>query len=327
MKKFIIVLVLVASFFNILREDVLAQATGSTPTKTVAPNYTIDPTVIKTIAPLIENMSDEQIRALANQYNVSPSLTPATIKGLAKASSSMEPDAMEVLIKRIPSMDPKASEALAKQISAMDEKELEAFSEEIASMSPDELDDLFESIGSGNSLKTNSLAKGSKVKIEFGNPLKYDTVEGLLGNAMKVIQGIVGILAVFMIVVGGVMYIISGTTGQTEAAKSIIKWALVGLAITLAAPSFIQEIYEILGETEPEVTVGKKSIYEILLSATTAVLNFIGALSVLMIVVGGVMWIVNQSDTAKKIVNAAIIGLVIALTSLVVVNAIVMIFK
>lgn len=163
--------------------------------------------------------------------------------------------------------------------------------------------------------------------IEFSNPLEFNTVESLLGNAMGVIQGIVGILAVFMIVVGGVMYIVSGTTGQTETAKSIIKWAIVGLAIALAAPSFIKEIYDILGEPEPGVTAGKKSLYEILISATITVLNIVGALSVLMIIVGGVMWIVNQSDTAKKIVNAAVIGLVIALTSLVIVNAVVKIFE
>lgn len=165
--------------------------------------------------------------------------------------------------------------------------------------------------------------------IEFGNPLSEDTVEGLLVKAMKVIQGVVAVLAVLMIVVGGVMYITSAGSNQTETAKTVVKSAVIGLAIAFAAPSFIKETYEILGKGTPEVegVDFKLSLYDIIINTTKTILNFIGALSVLMIIVGGVMYITNQSDEAKKIIKASVIGLVIALTSLVVVNGITLIFQ
>ena len=164
--------------------------------------------------------------------------------------------------------------------------------------------------------------------IEFTNPISYDKVDDLLIHAMNVIQGIVGVLAVLMIVIGAVMWIISGTTGQTEQAKTVIKSALIGLVVVLMATTFVKEIYKVLGREAdiPADVKGGLSLYEILINATNLILGFIGALSILMIIVGGVMWITNQSDTAKKIVKAAVIGLVIALTSLVVVNAIVGLF-
>ncbi len=178
-----------------------------------------------------------------------------------------------------------------------------------------------------NALSQTTDGEGGKETVEFGNPLSKNTVEELLTGAMEVIQGIVAALAVLMIVAGGVMYITSAGSNQTETAKTVIKSAVIGLAIALAAPSFIKEIYDILGEDQPEAVSGGLSLYQIIINTTITILNFVGALSVLMIIVGGVMWITNQSDTAKKIVNAAVIGLVIALVSLVIVNGVVLIFQ
>ena len=176
---------------------------------------------------------------------------------------------------------------------------------------------------SGTSLGSTT---GGTEKIEFSNPLTQDTVEGVLTGAMTTIKNVVAALAVLMIVVGGVMYITSAGSNQTEAAKKTITFALVGLAITLAAPAFLKEVYEIVGTEDVPEGVGETGLYEIAVSATQTILTFIGALSILMIVVGGVMYITNQTDTAKKIIKFAIIGLVVALTSLVMVNAIVSVF-
>ncbi len=179
------------------------------------------------------------------------------------------------------------------------------------------------------STKPNLTANSSGNKsIEFKNPISKNTVEDLLISAMAVIRNVVAALAILMIVIGAVMWILSGTTGQTEKAKTVIQSAVIGLAIALAAPTFIGEIYGVLGKDTPEVEGAdfSLSVYDIAVNITNLILGFIGVLSILMIIVGGVMWMTNQSDVAKKMVKAAVIGLVIALTSLVIVKAIVGIF-
>ncbi len=67
------------------------------------------------------------------------------------------------------------------------------------------------------------------------------------------------------------------------------------------------------------VTIGK---------VVTFILGFVGALAVLMIIVGGVMYIVSKGDrgmmeTAQSIITWAVVGLIIALLGWVIINSII----
>ncbi len=171
------------------------------------------------------------------------------------------------------------------------------------------------------------------VNVQFENPLAENTVEGILLRVLEVIRGIVGVLAVLFIVIGGILYITSGgNSSRTELAKAAIWAAVIGLAIAVAAPTFLREIYEALGGTAPGEGATAPTLAEIILNVLQVLLAIIGTLAITMLVVGGILYMSaggdsNRIDTAKRTVIYAIIGLTVALISLVVVTQIGQIFS
>ncbi|MFA5986685.1 MAG: TrbC/VirB2 family protein [Parcubacteria group bacterium] len=166
---------------------------------------------------------------------------------------------------------------------------------------------------------------------EFKNPLSESTVEGALGKVLTAVQGIIAILAVLMIVVGGLIYITSGgESGRVDLAKKAVTAAIIGLAIALAAPALLKEIYTILGGTAPSTVTVDRTLTQIIEEALKFLLSIIGTLSVIMLVVGGIMYITSagsdRADMAKKTIQYAIIGLVVSLLSLVIVTQVIKIF-
>lgn len=181
--------------------------------------------------------------------------------------------------------------------------------------------------------KTSNISiNGNQAKITFVNPLNRDEVQDVLGDAMKVILNLVGILAILMLVVAGVIWITSAGGDRVKLAKNIASGAVIGLVITVAAPSILKEVYTILGQDVTQVGDTKldKGLADVALTATQQILKFIGVLTILMIIVGGVMIIISGGskgvETGKKMVLWSVIGLVVALLSLVIVNAIVGVF-
>ncbi len=74
------------------------------------------------------------------------------------------------------------------------------------------------------------------------------------------------------------------------------------------------------------------SIYELLVRAIQTILNFIGALAVIVIICSGVIYMASagnseQQKFAKTVLTGSIVGLVIILVSLVIVGAITGIFQ
>ena len=92
---------------------------------------------------------------------------------------------------------------------------------------------------------TTAVSGGSAV---FKNPLSFNSVEGFLTTVLVKIRQVIVVLALVFIVAGALMYVLSaGDQGMITKAKGSITSALIGLAIALAAPSFLKEIYTILG--------------------------------------------------------------------------------
>lgn len=88
------------------------------------------------------------------------------------------------------------------------------------------------------SLLTNFIIGVSDIK-PTGLP-KVDANEASIGNILSVFFGIIGALAVLMIVVSGLRYMIAaGDPQRTAQAKSGIVYALVGIAVAISAQGIV----------------------------------------------------------------------------------------
>lgn len=161
----------------------------------------------------------------------------------------------------------------------------------------------------------------------FVNPLRFNTVDQFLSQIMGALQKIIVTLSLLAIVYGAVLYVISiGDSKQTGKAKDAITAALVGLAIGLAAPSFLKEISSILGwgTTDTRLT-GALSLSQIAINVLNFLLGTLGILSLVMLVLGGVMYVSSggdkgRVDTGKNIFKFALLGVVLAMSSMVLVT-------
>jgi len=168
---------------------------------------------------------------------------------------------------------------------------------------------------------------GGDATVTFSNPLQFDTVEQVLSSLLIALQGIIVTLSIVFIVIGAVLYITSaGNDKQTTMAKTAIVAAMIGLAIGIAAPTFLREIYEILGAKDiPDNVSGATPIIVIVMNVLKFLLSIVGALAIIMLVVGGIRYLTaagseDAIDSGKKIVVYAIIGILIALASLILVT-------
>jgi type IV secretory pathway VirB2 component (pilin) len=152
----------------------------------------------------------------------------------------------------------------------------------------------------------------------FTNPLgSSDTIEKVLTSIWTYLQGIAGTIAVIFIIIGGVMYMVSGgSKDATERAKKTVIFAIIGLAIVLAAPFFYQEIKALLLGGSP----GTK-LQEFLLNVLKLLLSIVGFLAIISMVIGAIWMFTAVGDDeryelGKKTATYSIIGLVIALSAL-----------
>lgn len=176
---------------------------------------------------------------------------------------------------------------------------------------------------------SNTSNSSSAVNISLSNPLRYNTVEGVLTSIMSAIRTIVATLAILMIVIGGIMYIFSlGNADKMKTAKNVILAALVGLAIVLAAPAFLKEVYSLLGAgPAPSELSGALTLTQIATNILNFLLSIIGILALITLIISGIMYLTSAgNDTrmkqAKSIFIAALIGIAVAMGSLVLVRAV-----
>lgn len=170
--------------------------------------------------------------------------------------------------------------------------------------------------------------------ITFTNPLAFNTVEQVLGSILGTLRGIIVILALVFIVIGAVLYITSaGNEGQMTLAKGAITAALIGLALGIAAPSFLKEIGNVLGwnGVNAGAAANALTLSQIARNVLNFLLSIVGILGIIMLVIGGIMYLTaagneDRIDSGKKIVTYSIIGIIVALASLVIVAQIAVFF-
>jgi hypothetical protein len=168
---------------------------------------------------------------------------------------------------------------------------------------------------------------GTMTVIEFPNPLQYDTVEEVFTSIITTAQTIVVLLALVFIIIGALIYITSaGDTKRIDWAKKAISAALIGLVIIMVAPSFLKEIANVFGWNDVSgVTAQALTITQIATRVLNFLLSIIGIIAIIMFLIGSIMYLTSAGDdkkatTAKDIVKAAIIGMIVAFSALVIVR-------
>jgi hypothetical protein len=120
-----------------------------------------------------------------------------------------------------------------------------------------------------------------------------------------------------------------GNEEMITRAKKIWTGAIIGLAIALAAPTFLKEIQALLGgSTSSDAQTWMSSaltLRQIAANVLNWLLSIIGIIAVIALIIGGGMYLTAYGDDdriqkAKKIITYAIIGIVVALAALVIVR-------
>ena len=154
------------------------------------------------------------------------------------------------------------------------------------------------------------------------SPISANSFGDLFQQAMKYVQGIAGTVAVVFIIVGGIMYMLSaGSKEMAERAKKTLTYALVGIALVIAAPYFLSDMMLILNG-------GGGSGSKLLMVATNVLrllLSIVGILGIIGMVLGAIWMLTAAGDEArykqgKQAVTYSIIGIAIAAGSLVIVQ-------
>lgn len=119
-------------------------------------------------------------------------------------------------------------------------------------------------------------------------------------------------LAVLAIIFGGIMYILSGgDERRSSTAKNIIIYAILGLVIALLATGIAQEVQNVVTGANPVQT---KDLID---NISDYFVGFLAILSALVVVIGGVMYVMSLGDEqrtsrAKRIIFFAILGLLVS---------------
>lgn len=170
----------------------------------------------------------------------------------------------------------------------------------------------------------------SAAEYKFVNPIAANSLEELLANFLSALRGVVVTVAIIFIVIGGILYMTSGGDDKRlTQAKNCWTGAVIGLAIVLAAPAFLQEVISIVGGTNGVDTsqASGPTLLQIAKNVLKFLLSIVGIIAIISLVIGGGMYLASAGDegrieTGKKIVQFAIVGIIIALGSLVIVNQI-----
>jgi len=177
-------------------------------------------------------------------------------------------------------------------------------------------------------------AAPSALGATFDNPLgpNMDNLKAVLTSLLNHLAGVIVLISIIFIVIGGLMYMMSsGDEKMITRAKNTITGATVGLAIALAAPTFLKEIITILGGPatgNPDDLVNNAlTVKAIALGVLKFLLSVAGIIAIISLVVGGSTYLTaygdeKRLDKGKSIVTYSIIGIAIILAALVIVNQI-----
>lgn len=177
-----------------------------------------------------------------------------------------------------------------------------------------------------------ALAGETNTEVNIPNPITGDNFEAVVGSILDSLQLFVGGIAIIMFVIAGMIYIFSGGNQErTELAKKVMTATIIGLVIILAGRTIFKEIYDIfgdvLGEEGNEISNSNKAI-DIVENVLNFVLSLVVIIAIITLAIGGITYLTSggnqeRAESAKKQIIYSIIGITLALGSMVIVTQIV----
>ena len=179
------------------------------------------------------------------------------------------------------------------------------------------------------------------IEATTGNGLPDEMMVSLISTILDTVYKIVVGLSLIFIVIGGIMYMVSsGNDEKMAKAKKIVIYAIMGLAIAVGAAIFLKEIATALGIRNDLFTVGGDNIEKledvegmqtVMGKVISLLLTSLGMLGIIGLVIGGI-WYLNaggnedKMEIGKKTLIYSVLGLVIAIGSLIIVKQIAVLF-
>jgi len=104
------------------------------------------------------------------------------------------------------------------------------------------------SVTNTSTTNTSSSTNGATVvSAKLDNPITYETGADLIGAIVKAFLGVIGALAILVIIYGGVLYITAaGNEENLKKAKAAVTGAAIGLAVALLAYVIVDFVIKVL---------------------------------------------------------------------------------
>jgi hypothetical protein len=158
-----------------------------------------------------------------------------------------------------------------------------------------------------------------------------NSYENFFKTILQGILNLIALLAIVFIVIAGVIYLMASSSGNdkmVETAKKIWAGSLIGLALSVAAPTFINQILAIIGGGVSTDLSAAPSLSSILDNTLTFLLSIIGILAIIGITINSILMLTaggdsNRFEKAKKGFNFSLLGLIVAGSALILVRLIV----
>ena len=87
----------------------------------------------------------------------------------------------------------------------------------------------------------------AQIGINIKNPITTSDFGEIVENILLWLLSVAGVITIFMLVIGGIMYMTAGGDEQKVAtAKKVVTWAIIGLGLILISYSIITVLDQIL---------------------------------------------------------------------------------
>jgi hypothetical protein len=97
---------------------------------------------------------------------------------------------------------------------------------------------------------SNGTVSGGTVNLADVSPVGETDVPTIIGNVIKAVLGVIGAVALFMFVYGGILLLSSGgRPDQIKKGKDVLIWAIIGIAVILASYALVEFIISALTAT------------------------------------------------------------------------------
>ena len=155
------------------------------------------------------------------------------------------------------------------------------------------------------------------------NPISANSFGELFQQAMNYFKTIAGTVAVLFIILGGVMYMISGgNKGMSERAKNTLVYAITGLVIVIAAPLFLSDMLLIL---KGGGSSNNSGLMMVALNVLRVLLACIGVFGIMGLLNGAVIMFISSGDDntitmARSSVKYSLIAIAMSFGSLILIK-------